>query len=147
MRGLTPTSHCAAWEGCCHSSWSVSISATSMSKRGVPDEVVARWLRPLRQREIRRDLRKYARDTKRGKQDLLAATDALPSFTRPVLIVWASEDRVMPPEHGRRLAELFPNSRLVEIPDSYTLVPIDQSAKLASSLRDFIGERAPGSPS
>jgi pimeloyl-ACP methyl ester carboxylesterase len=118
-----------------------------MSKRGVPDEVVARWLRPLRQREIRRDLRKYARDTKRGTQDLLAATDALPSFTRPVLIVWASEDRVMPPEHGRRLAELFPNSRLVEIPDSYTLVPIDQSAKLASSLRDFIGERAPGSPS
>jgi ABC-type sugar transport system ATPase subunit len=29
-----------------------------------------------------------------------------------VLIAWASEDRLMPPEHGRRLAELFPNANL-----------------------------------
>lgn len=111
-----------------------------MSKRGIPDDVVEEWLRPLRRREIRRDLRKYGRDTKRGRRDLLAATEALPSFERPVLIVWASEDRVMPPEHGRQLAELFPNSRLVEIPDSYTLVPEDQPALLASHLRQFIGE-------
>jgi pimeloyl-ACP methyl ester carboxylesterase len=72
-----------------------------MSKRGIPEEVVREWLRPLRQREIRRDLRKYAGDTKRGNRDLLAATEALPSFDRPVLVVWASEDRLMPPEHGR----------------------------------------------
>jgi len=31
----------------------------------------------------------------------------------------------MPPEHGRRLAEAFPNGKLVEIPDSYTVVPED----------------------
>jgi pimeloyl-ACP methyl ester carboxylesterase len=111
-----------------------------MSKRGIPDDVVREWLRPLRRREIRRDLRKYAGDTKRGRRDLLAATEALPSFERPVLIVWASEDRVMPPEHGRRLAELFPRSRLVEIPDSYTLIPEDQPALLVSYLRQLISE-------
>jgi pimeloyl-ACP methyl ester carboxylesterase len=111
-----------------------------MSKRGIPDEVVQEWLRPLRQREIRRDLRKYAGDTKRGKRDLLAATEALPSFDRPVLIAWASEDRLMPPEHGRRLAELFPNSQLVEIADSYTLIPEDQPALLAAHLRQFIAD-------
>jgi pimeloyl-ACP methyl ester carboxylesterase len=111
-----------------------------MSKRGIPDEVVQEWLRPLSQREIRRDLRKYAGDTKRGKRDLLAATEALPSFDRPVLIAWASEDRLMPPEHGRRLAELFPNSQLVEIADSYTLIPEDQPALLAAHLRRFIAE-------
>jgi pimeloyl-ACP methyl ester carboxylesterase len=111
-----------------------------MSKRGIPDEVVQQWLRPLRQREIRRDLRKYAGDTKRGKRDLLAATEALPSFDRPVLIAWASEDRLMPPEHGRRLAELFPNSQLVEIADSYTLIPEDQPALLAAHLRQFIAD-------
>jgi pimeloyl-ACP methyl ester carboxylesterase len=49
-----------------------------MSKRGIPDEIVKEWLRPLRRREIRRDLRKYVRDTKRGRRDLLAATEALP---------------------------------------------------------------------
>jgi pimeloyl-ACP methyl ester carboxylesterase len=111
-----------------------------MSKRGIPDEVVQEWLRPLRQREIRRDLRKYAGDSKQGGRDLLAATEALPSFDRPVLIAWASEDRLMPPEHGRRLAELFPNSQLVEIADSYTLIPEDQPALLAAHLRQFIAD-------
>jgi pimeloyl-ACP methyl ester carboxylesterase len=114
-----------------------------MSKRGIPDDVVEEWLRPLRQREIRRDLRKYARDAKRGRRDLQTATEALPSFDRPVLVVWASEDRVMPPEHGRRLAELFPDSRLVEIADSFTLVPEDQPALLASHLRQFIADTSP----
>jgi hypothetical protein len=37
-----------------------------MSKRGIPDDVAKRWLRPLRNPEIRRDVRKYAADTKHG---------------------------------------------------------------------------------
>jgi pimeloyl-ACP methyl ester carboxylesterase len=118
-----------------------------LSKRGVPDDVVDGWLRPLRRREIRRDFRKYAADTRRGRRDLLAATETLSSFDRPVLIVWATEDRIMPPAHGRRLAELFPNSRLIEVPDSYTLIPEDQPALLAAHLRAFIGEPAPTKPS
>jgi pimeloyl-ACP methyl ester carboxylesterase len=113
-----------------------------MSKRGIPDDVAKRWLGPLRNPEIRRDLGKYAGDTRQGRRDLLAATEALRSFDRPVLVAWASEDRIMPPEHGRRLAELFPDSELVEIPDSYTLVPEDQPALLASHLRRFIGRQA-----
>ena len=44
----------------------------------------------------------------------------------------------MPPAHGRRLAAAFPNSRLVEIADSYTLIPIDQPALLAEHIREFI---------
>ena len=48
----------------------------------------------------------------------------------------------MPPAHGRRLAELFPNSRLIEVPDSYTLIPEDQPALLAAHLRTFISESA-----
>ena len=111
-----------------------------MSKRGIPEEVFQEWLRPLRRREIRRDVRKYAGDTRRGKRDLTAATSVLPSFDRPVLIVWASEDRIMPRQHGRRLAGVFPDSQLVEIADSYTLIPEDQPAQLTSHLRQFISE-------
>ena len=111
----------------------------SMSKRSVPDEVMRNWLAPLARRAIQRDYRKYAGDTKRGRRDLLAATDALKRFHRPVLVVWASEDRIMPLEHGRRLVETFPNSRLVEVADSYTLVPEDQPTVLAAELRGFIG--------
>ena len=43
----------------------------------------------------------------------------------------------MPPEHGRRLAELLPNGRLVEVEDSYTLIPLDQPEKLAQAIRDL----------
>ena len=110
----------------------------SMSKKSVPEEVMRKWLAPLARSEIRRDYRKYAGDTKRGRRDLLAATGALGSFRRPVLVLWASEDRIMPLEHARRLAAAFPRGRLVEVADSYTLVPEDQPTVLAALLRDFI---------
>jgi pimeloyl-ACP methyl ester carboxylesterase len=68
---------------------------------------------------------------------LLRAAECFPGFDRPALVVWASEDRVMPPEHGRRLAEVLPQGRLVEVDDSYTLIPLDQPAKLAQVIREF----------
>ena len=110
-----------------------------MAKRPIPHEVTDAWLRPLlTQREIRRDLTKYLRAAKKG--DMLAAAERLRSFDRPALVIWAKEDRVMPPEHGRRFAELLPHARLVEIPDSYTLIPEDQPTELARLLREFVRE-------
>ena len=112
-----------------------------MSKRPVPNEVMDAWLRPaLTQRKIRRDLRKYARGARRAKRDLLAASERLSTFDRPALVVWASEDRVMPPEHGRRLADLLPRGQFVEISDSYTLIPEDQPATLAGHIREFLSK-------
>jgi pimeloyl-ACP methyl ester carboxylesterase len=122
------------------------IGFGAMSKRKVPDELVRSWMEPLARREIRRDYRKYAGDTRRGGRDLLAATDALKTFDRPVLVVWAREDRVMPPEHGRRLAATFPDARLVEVADSYTLIPEDQPSVLATHLREFAAPRTNSQP-
>ena len=62
------------------------------------------------------------------------------------MVVWASEDRVMPLEHGRRLSELLPDARLVEIADSYTLLPLDQPARLAGVIREFVLESAADVP-
>jgi pimeloyl-ACP methyl ester carboxylesterase len=113
-----------------------------MAKRPIPDAVVDGWLRPLlTQRAIRRDLAKYIRTTDR--RALAHASEALGGFDRPALVAWASEDRVMPPEHGRRLAELLPMGRLVEIPDSYTLIPEDQPARLAGAIREFVRDTQP----
>ena len=110
-----------------------------MSKRPIPDEITDAWLRPLlTQREIRRDLLKYLRHY--SKTDLLAAAERLRSFDRPALVIWAAEDRVMPPKHGRRLAELLPTGRFMEIADSYTLLPEDQPGDLARAIRQFIQE-------
>jgi len=110
-----------------------------MSKRPLPDELVDRWLVPAQtQRGVRRDLRKYAASARRGQ--MLEVCERLRSFDRPALVVWTPEDRVQRPEHGRRLAELLPDARLVEIPDSYTLIMRDQPLAFAEAIRRFVRE-------
>jgi pimeloyl-ACP methyl ester carboxylesterase len=107
-----------------------------LTKRG--DAATARWMKPvLQQREIRRDTVRVLRAAAAEKHVMLDAAECLPAYDRPALVVWASADRVMPPDHGRRLAELLPQGRLVEIPDSYTLIPLDHPARLAQIIRDF----------
>ena len=113
-----------------------------LTKRG--DAVVTRWMRPvLTQAGIRRDTVRVLRAAAVSARDglLAGAAERLPEFKHPVLVVWASEDRVMPPEHGARLAALLPEARLVEVADSYTLIPLDQPARLAALIRDFISAR------
>ncbi len=107
-----------------------------LTKRG--DATTARWMSPvLRQPEIRRDTVRMLRAAAADTGILLTAAEHLPGFRQPALIVWASQDRVMPPEHGRRLAKLLPDSRLVEVDDSYTLIPLDQPQRLAQIIREF----------
>ena len=108
-----------------------------MAKRPIPNEIVDAWLRPLQtQRGVRRDLSKYVHTLDKG--DLLVAAEGLRSFDRPALVIWAKEDRVNPREHGRRFAELLPHGRLIEIADSYTLIPLDQPGELARAIRQFV---------
>ena len=102
------------------------------------DAATARWLKPvLTQPEIRRDAVRMLRAAGADTGVLLGAAETFPAFNRPALMVWAAGDRVMPPEHGRRLAELLPQGRLVEVDDSYTLIPLDQPARLAQIIREF----------
>jgi pimeloyl-ACP methyl ester carboxylesterase len=49
---------------------------------------------------------------------------------------------MMPREHGRRLAELLPRGRLLEIEDSRTLIAEDQPRRLSQALRAFVEETA-----
>ena len=102
------------------------------------DAVTARWIRPvLEQRDIRRDTVRVLRAIAAQRGLMLDAAERLSGFERPALVIWASQDRVMPPEHGRRLAELLPQGELVEIADSYTLIPLDQPSRLADAIRRF----------
>jgi pimeloyl-ACP methyl ester carboxylesterase len=107
-----------------------------LTKRG--DAATARWMRPvLTSAGIRRDTVRMLRAAAAGTGFLLSAAERLSGFDRPALVVWARGDRVMPPAHGPRLARLLPQGRLTEVDDSYTLVPLDQPARLAQIIRDF----------
>lgn len=109
-----------------------------MSKRPVPAPVIDAWFRPATvDRDIRRDLAKYALSAP-PKQQLLEIATKAAQFSGPVLVVWATEDRMMPRAHGRRLAEAFPDARLLEIDDSYILLAEDQPEKLTAAIEEFL---------
>ncbi|MFB4421141.1 alpha/beta fold hydrolase [Streptomyces sp. QL37] len=109
-----------------------------MSKRPVPHDVMDEWFRPLwTSAAIRRDLRAYVLGVPPA-DELLAWVEALRAFDRPALVVWATEDKVMPLAHGRRLAEMLPKGELVEIADSFTLIPEDQPQRLSEAVRAFV---------
>ncbi|GIE85993.1 alpha/beta fold hydrolase [Actinoplanes regularis] len=108
-----------------------------MSKRPVPDDVMDAWLRPsLTSGPIRRDLLRYLRTTRAG--EYVEAASRLSGFDRPALVLWAPESTMMRPENGARLAEALPQGRLVEVPDSYTLMPEDQPELCAAQIREFV---------
>jgi pimeloyl-ACP methyl ester carboxylesterase len=119
------------------------IGLGALTKRPVPPEIADSWLRPLlTDKAIRADFKRYNAGVR--KAELLEAVEGLRKFDRPALVIWAAQDRMMPREHGRRLAELLPQGRLLEIEDSCTLIAEDQPEVLSTALRTFVAEPAVG---
>ena len=114
------------------------VTFGAMSKRRVPEDLFRSWIHPLRHNsKVRRDLDKYIRNVPKPQQ-LLEWAYQQRSFAGPVLIVWARDDKLMPPTHAERLADHFQNTQLVWIDDSGTLIPIDQPEVLTGHLRSFL---------
>lgn len=90
-----------------------------------PDpQLTASWLEPARtDGRIRRDLATLLRNV--AKTDLTDVATRLPRFTKPVTLVWGQRDRAFTPSLGSRLAALFPNSTLIEVPGARTFVSLD----------------------
>jgi pimeloyl-ACP methyl ester carboxylesterase len=107
-----------------------------VAKRPVPREIADSYLEPSRRsKAVRDDLRRFLRGVHR--RHTLAAARAFPTFTKPVLLAWAREDRLFPLELAHRLAGLLPQATVVAIDDSYTFVPEDQPERLTSLVIDF----------
>jgi pimeloyl-ACP methyl ester carboxylesterase len=115
--------------------------AAALAKHPLPDAMLRDWFGPFTEdHQIRRDLHSYCLSVPLDTGRNWSA--GLVSFDKPALVVWAPEDQMMPPEHGRRLAELLPKGQLVEIADSYTVIPLDQPRQLADAVRTFITSTA-----
>jgi pimeloyl-ACP methyl ester carboxylesterase len=107
-----------------------------LTKRRVAGDVTAAWVRPAQtDKGVRRDVARLLAGI--DPRFTIEAAERLPGFDRPVLIAWAPEDRFFPLEHARRLAELLPDARVEEVPDSYTFVSEDQPELVARLVGEF----------
>jgi len=111
------------------------------TKKPIDAEIMRSYTSHLREdRGVRRDLERLllAVDTRYTYE----AADALPSFDKPALVVWAADDKLFPREHGRKLAELLPQGRFELISDSRTFIPEEQPERLVAMIRDFLSASA-----
>ncbi|MFA1539685.1 alpha/beta fold hydrolase [Actinomadura monticuli] len=109
-----------------------------MVREPVPDSLVRGWTEPvLRDPAIRRDLRAYGRGGF-DKATCIRNTQALSRFEGDTLVLWSPDNRVMPPSHGHRLADLIPNARYAEIPDAYVLSMLDAPEAVAREMSAFL---------
>ena len=109
-----------------------------MSIKRVPQEQFMGWIEPLRKQPgVRRDLNKYLTNVPKKKLFRQWAEEQK-SFGGNVLIVWAKDDKLMPPKHAEQLGKHFKNTTLVWVDDSRTLIPIDQPGELAHAIESFM---------
>jgi pimeloyl-ACP methyl ester carboxylesterase len=108
-----------------------------VTKRIPEKAIVDEWLGPIRtSRGVRRDIGKIFRAI--DSSYTVEAAEKLKSFDKPVLLAWASEDKLFPVEYARRLASELPNATLEEIPDTYTFIAEDQPERLAEAIATFV---------
>jgi len=99
-----------------------------------PDpQLTASWLEPGRTDvRIRRDLARLLRAV--ARTDLTDVSMRMARFTKPVTLVWGQRDRAFTPSLGRRLAAVFPNSTLIEVPDARTFVSLDSPSAVIDAI-------------
>jgi pimeloyl-ACP methyl ester carboxylesterase len=116
------------------------MAAASLTTDPVPDELLRDWLTPLHDRAIRRDAAKSMRDI--SSKHTLGAAERLPSFERPVLIVWGTRDPFFVVADAERLAALFADARLELIDGARTFVQLDAPERVAGLVAEFVAGSA-----
>jgi pimeloyl-ACP methyl ester carboxylesterase len=108
-----------------------------VAKRHPEKEVIESWLGPGRASAgVRRDLRKFLRGV--DSRHTIEAAEKLKSFDKPILLVWATEDKLFPIDYARRFAADVPDATLVEVDDSYTFLPEDQPEAVVDAIAAFL---------
>ncbi len=78
--------------------------------------------------------------------------DALRSLTVPTLLIAGGDDRLTPPSHARRIAEMLPRlERLIVLPDTGHMTPLERPAELSRAIAELAAVAAeqperPGQP-
>jgi pimeloyl-ACP methyl ester carboxylesterase len=97
-------------------------------------DLTRRWITPiLGNKAIRRETARFMRGIK--PRDLADVSTRLDRFGKPVLLVWGAADRFFKVDFARRLAETFPDARLVEVAGGRTFLPLDEPQRVADEIQ------------
>jgi pimeloyl-ACP methyl ester carboxylesterase len=97
------------------------------------DALTASWVQPCgTDRRIAQNLATLLRAVR--ATDLTDVATRLPRFAKPVTLVWGMADRAFTPALGRRLAAVFPNATMVEVPGARTFVSLDAPAAVVDAI-------------
>lgn len=108
----------------------------------VTREMVEVYRKPLQSLRRRRTILRAARQ--------VAAADAEPVSSRlgeipiPTLLLWGTDDRVVPPELGRRLERDLPHAHLIELPRVGHLPPEEAPEASLAPVLTFLADRVDG---
>ena len=108
-----------------------------LSHHQPPQELIDGWIANyLADKDVRRDTRRLIAAL--GEDAFMGQIAAeLSGFTKPVLLIWAADDKFFPLEHAQRLSSIFPNARLQLVEGSRTWVMRDQPEQTANLIGRF----------
>src|SRR5918996_1349098 len=110
-----------------------------LAKKKIPAELVASWLAPGSDSEIRRDTSKLLAGT--HKRLTLEAAEKLKAFDRPALLTWGVDDPFFKLSYAERLQQTIPDCRLERIADAKTFSPLDQPERIGELIAEFVRTR------
>lgn len=96
-------------------------------------ELTASWIAPCRNdARICRNLATLLRHV--AATDLTDVSTRFPHFSKPVRLVWGMGDRCFTPSLGRRMAALFPDVSMIEVPGAKTFVALDDPVAVTDAI-------------
>jgi pimeloyl-ACP methyl ester carboxylesterase len=72
--------------------------------------------------------------------------EALPNLDVPTTVIAGAADRLTPPSHAKRIAEMLPQlEQLIVLPDTGHMGPLERPDEVTGALRDLVGRVLAGS--
>ncbi|MEV0029614.1 alpha/beta hydrolase [Nocardia sp. NPDC050793] len=111
-------------------------------KRPIPADIMESYVSHIRNDPaIRRDYRRFTRSI--DNRYTREAAERLSQFTKPVLLLWGSEERLFPVHLAERLHTILPNSTLRLLDDTYVFIAEDRPTDLTDAIREFLAAEPP----